>query len=84
MIWRVKPADAGDGVVYTLSITNDGNTADVIDLSASGDVDATLSVDSVSLASGASEEVTLTISADGLMLAGEYGVKVTATLDNTR
>ena len=81
-----ETADAGDGVVYKLSITNDGNTADVIDLSTSGDVDGTLSVDSVSLASGASEEVTLTISADDLMLAGEYGVKVTATSqgDNTK
>ena len=83
---ETETPDARDGVVYTLSITNDGNTADVIDLSVSGDADATLSADSVSLASGASEEVTLTISADGLMLAGEYGIKVTATSrgDNTR
>ena len=78
-------SDAGDGVSYKLRITNDGNTADVIDLSTSGDADATLSADSVSLASGASAEVTLTISADGLTLTGEYDVKVTAILqgDNT-
>ena len=80
-----ETADGSAGVVYTLSITNDGNTVDVIDLSASGDADATLSADSVSLASGASEEVTLTISADGLMLADAYSVKVTAISqgDNT-
>ena len=60
------------------TIVNEGNTADVIDLSVSSDVDAALSADSVSLASGASEEVTLTISADGLMLAGMYSVKITA------
>ena len=80
-----ETADGSDGVVYTLSITNDGNTVDVIDLSASGDADATLSAESVSLAPGASEEVSLTISADGLMLAGAYSVKVTAISqgDNT-
>ncbi|MYF57376.1 hypothetical protein F4225_16880, partial [Candidatus Poribacteria bacterium] len=55
-------ADASDGIVYRVSITNEGNTADVFDLSTSGDAYGTLSVDSVSLASGASEEVTLTIS----------------------
>ena len=81
-----ETADAGDGVVYMFTITNDGNTADVIDLSASGAADAVLSADSVSLASGASEEVTLTVSADGLMLAGDYEVKVTAISqgDNTK
>ena len=42
--------------ICSLSITNDGNTADVIDLSASGAADATLSADSVSLASGASRK----------------------------
>ena len=71
--------DASEGVSYTLTITNNGNTDDVINLSTSGDVTATLSQDSVSLASGASAEVTLTISGDALMMAGEYGVKVTAT-----
>ena len=81
-----ETSDAGDGVAYTLSITNDGNTADVIDLSTSGDADATLSAESVSLASGASEEVTLTISGDGLMLAGAYEVKVSGISqgDNTK
>ncbi|MXV77238.1 hypothetical protein F4001_02700 [Candidatus Poribacteria bacterium] len=75
---ETETADAGDGVVYMFTIVNEGNTADVIDLSVSSDVDAALSADSVSLASGASEEVTLTISADGLMLAGMYSVKITA------
>ena len=83
---ETETADAGDGVVYMFTITNNGNTDDVIDLSTSGDVDAALSADSVSLASGASEEVTLTISGDGLMLAGDYAVKVTAISqgDNTK
>ncbi len=78
--------DGSDGAVYKLRITNDGNTEDIIDLSTSGDADATLSTESVSLASGASEEVTLTISADGLMLAGAYSVKVTGISrnDNTK
>ncbi len=71
--------DASEDVSYKLTITNNGNTDDVINLSTSGDVEATLSQDSVSLVSGASAEVTLTISADALMMAGEYGVKVTAT-----
>ena len=74
-----ETADASDGVSYALTITNNGNTDDVIDLTTSGDVDATISHDSVSLASGASTEVTLTISGDLLVMAGEYGVKVTAT-----
>ena len=83
---ETETSDAGDGVVYKLSITNEGNTADVLDLSLSGDADAALSADSVSLASGASEEVTLTISGDDLMLAGDYAVKVSATSqgDNTK
>ena len=77
-----ETSDGSGGVVYTLSITNDGNTTDVINLSTSGDADATLSAESVSLASGASEEVTLTVSADGLTLAGVYEVKVSGVSEN--
>ncbi len=72
-------SDVEEGVSYTLTVTNTGNTDDVIDLATSGDAAATLSEMSVSLASGASKEVTLTISADALAAAGDYGVKVTAT-----
>ena len=81
-----KTVDAGVDVSYTISITNSGDTDDMIDLATSGDAAATLSVDSVSLAAGASMEVTLTVSAAGLMSAGEYSVTVTATSqgDNTK
>ena len=74
-----ETADASKEVAYTLTITNTGNTNDVIDLSTSGDATATLSQTSVSLASGASTNVTLTISSDALATAGDYAVKVTAT-----
>ena len=73
-----ETSDASEGVSYTLTITNNGNTDDVIDLSTSG-TDATLSETEVSLAPGASSEVVLTISGDDLAIAGSYEVKVTAT-----
>ena len=73
-----ETADAREGVSYTLKITNNGNTDDVIDLATEG-TEATLSQESVSLASGASAEVMLTISGNTLALAGTYEVKVTAT-----
>lgn len=80
-----QTVDAGVDVSYTVSVTNSGDTDDVIDLSTSGDAAATLSEDSVSLAAGASMEVTLTVAAAGLMVAGDYSVTVTATSqgDNT-
>ncbi len=73
-----ETTDASDGVSYALKITNNGNTNDTIDLATSGTA-ATLSQESVSLASGASAEVMLTISGDVLALADSYAVKVTAT-----
>ena len=73
-----ETSDASDGISYTLTITNNGNTDDVIDLSTSG-TDATLSETEVSLDAGASSEVVLTISGDDLAIAGSYEVKVTAT-----
>ena len=76
---ETETTDASEGVSYTLTVTNTGNTDDVIDLATSGDATATLSESSVSLASGASTEVTLTISGDSLAIAGNYEVKVTAT-----
>ena len=78
-----ETSDVSDGVSYTLKITNNGNTDDVIDLATEGTA-ATLSQTSVSLASGASAEVMLTISGDVLALAGDYEVKVTATSQGDR
>ena len=74
-----ETADASEGVSYMLTVTNTGNTDDVIDLSTSGDVAGTLSDTSISLASGASANVTLTVSGEVLVTAGTYEVKVTAT-----
>ncbi len=73
-----ETSDASEGVSYTLKITNNGNTDDVIDLATSGTT-ATLSQASVSLGAGVSVEVMLTISGDDLATAGIYEVKVTAT-----
>ena len=80
-----ETADASQGVTYMLTITNIGNTDDIIDLATSDD-SATLSQTSISLASGASAEVVLTIAGDVLANAGDYEVKVTATSqgDNTK
>ena len=80
-----ETSDASEGVSYTLTITNNGNTDDVIDLSTSG-TDATLSETEVSLDAGASSEVMLTIAGDDLAIASSYEVKVTATSqgDNTQ
>ena len=80
-----ETSDASEGVSYTLTITNNGNTDDVIDLSTSG-TDATLSETEVSLDAGASSQVVLTIAGDDLAIAGSYEVKVTATSqgDNTQ
>ena len=74
-----ETTDASGGVSYMLTVTNTGNTDDVIDLSTSGDVAGTLSDTSISLASGASANVTLTVSGEVLVTAGTYEVKVTAT-----
>ena len=79
-----KTSDASEGVSYMLTVTNTGNTDDVIDLTSSDDA-AILSQTSVSLTAGASTEVTITISGDTLATAGDYEVNVTATSqgDNT-
>ena len=81
-----ETSDASEGVAYTLTVSNTGNTDDVIDLMTSGDAEATLSQTSVSLEAGTSAEVTLTVSADALTTAGDYEFKVTATSqgDNTK
>ena len=81
-----ETTDAGDGVSYKFTVTNTGNTEDIIILSLSDDTISTLSQSSVSLLSGASTEVTLTVSANALTSAGDYVVKVTATSqgDNTK
>ncbi|MDE0637675.1 MAG: dockerin type I domain-containing protein, partial [Candidatus Poribacteria bacterium] len=80
-----ETADASQGVTYTITITNTGNTSDTINLATSDD-SATLSQTAISLASGASAEVVLTIAGGALSTAGDYEVKVTATSqgDNTK
>ncbi len=75
---KTETSDPGEGVTYTLKVTNAGDTDDVIDLAASN-ADATLSETSLSLESGASAEVTLTIPATALATPGDYEIKVTAT-----
>ena len=72
------PSGSGDAV-YTVRITNIGETLDTITLTTSGDIEATLSKTSVTLAAGASTNVTLTIDGDALSAPGEYEVKVKAT-----
>ncbi len=74
-----ETADASEGVSYTFTVTNTGNTDDTINLVTSGDVTAILSNASVPLASGVSTNVTLTISGNALANAGDYAVKVKAT-----
>ena len=72
------PSGSGDAV-YTVRITNIGETLDTITLTTSGDVAATISRSSVSLAPGASTDVVLTISKNALTEVGKYEVIVTAT-----
>ena len=67
-----ESSDASSGVSYTLRITNTGNTNDAFRLSTSGDVSATVSQSTVSLARGAATEVTLTVSDPVLSAAGSY------------
>ncbi len=80
-----ETSDASKGVSYTLKVTNNANTDDVINLTTSND-DATLSQTSVPLTSDGSTNITLTIPGTALATAGEYAVIVTATSqgDNTK
>ncbi|MCG9128739.1 hypothetical protein JT359_14170 [Candidatus Poribacteria bacterium] len=73
-----ETSDASDGITYKFTVSNTGNTEDVIDLSTSGDVSGTLSQSTVSLSYNSSTEVILTIPAGEVSLAGEYSVKITA------
>ena len=69
-------------IAYTLTVINTGTAEDTIKLTTSGDVNATLSHESVSLVPGASSQVTLTIPATARVAAGDYKVKVIATSEN--
>ncbi len=71
--------DASDGVTYYFTVTNTGNITDTIKLANTGDVEATLSQNSVSLASEASLDMTVTIPGSVLEDPGEYVVTVSAT-----
>ena len=77
--------NANNGVRYTLTITNTGNTEDTFVLTSS-DNTATINQTLVTIGANASEVVTLTIPASSLAIAGNYIVKVTATSqgDNTK
>ena len=77
-----ETSDASDGVSYKFTVSNTGNTDDVIDLSISGDVSGTLSQTTVSLSYGTSKEITLTIPGSALVSAGSYDVTITATSNN--
>ena len=72
-------ADADAGINFQFTVTNKGNTDDVINLSLSDDAVVTLNPNSISLASGTSQEVILTVSEKALTTAGEFEVRVTAT-----
>ena len=70
--------DASAGVNYTLRVTNTGNIDDRFSLSTSGDVSATLSQYTVSLAPRAFTQLTVRVADAALSAAGTYAVKVTA------
>jgi hypothetical protein len=69
-----KTVDVGQIATYTLTVKNNGNVADTIDLTKVGI--GTLSKSSVDLDAGASEAVSLTVSSGS---AGTYTTTVTAT-----
>ncbi|MYF99248.1 T9SS type A sorting domain-containing protein [Candidatus Poribacteria bacterium] len=70
---------ANEGIDYTLTVTNTGNTDDTILLTTEGDINAILSKSSISLSPGASSEITLTVPGSAFAASGDYAVKVTAT-----
>ncbi len=74
-----QTTNASTGVNYTLRVTNTGSTNDTFRLSTSGDVSATLSRSTVSLAPKASIQVTARVDDPALAAPGSYAVKVTAT-----
>jgi hypothetical protein len=71
--------DASAGVRYTIRVTNTGSKSDIVTLTTSGDVAASLSRSSVSLAPGGTINVILTIAANALTTPGTFKVKVKAT-----
>ncbi len=75
--------DAGTTVVYTLTVTNTGNTVDTYDLTASGTWTANLSQTTVTLAAGASATFTVEVTIPGDVADGDSDVTtVTATSQN--
>ena len=69
----------GADVEYVYTVTNTGYRNDTIKLTTSGNVNATLSETSVTLAPGTSSAVRLTVPRKTLATAGEHAVEVTAT-----
>lgn len=70
---------ASNGVDYALTVTNTGNTDDTILLTTAGDIEAVLSITSISLGPSETSEVTLTVPKNATAVSGDYAVKVTAT-----
>ena len=73
-----KTTNVSNGVSYSLTIINTGNTADTFVLTSS-DNTATIDQPIVTIRSNASTEVILTIPASTLAIAGDYSVIVTVT-----
>ena len=84
---ELEPAEAaqtglpGATLVYTLSLTNTGNTADTFDLSASGNAwEVSLSITQTTLGAGAGTEVAVQVAVPAEVLAGESdNASITAT-----
>ena len=74
-------ADAGATVIYTLQVTNTGNSADTFDLASAANVwDTHLSVASIDLAAGASADVVVTVTIPAGLTSG---ISDTATITVT-
>ncbi|HLF87885.1 MAG TPA: FixG Ig-like domain-containing protein, partial [Anaerolineales bacterium] len=77
---QAASADAGTTVVYTVTVTNTGNTLDTFDLTASGSWPATLSQATLSLGGGKSATFTVEVAVPGNAAGGDSNVTtVTAT-----
>ncbi|MCG9126963.1 hypothetical protein JT359_05110 [Candidatus Poribacteria bacterium] len=74
---------ATDGVHYPLTVINNGNVDDIVQLDVSGDLDVSLSPNSVLLSPNQSAEVTVTIPGYNFITSGAYPITINATsIDN--
>ena len=83
-VYNLTPemSNPSSDIAYTLTVINTGTAKDTIKLATSGDVNATLSQESVSLVPGASSKVTLVVPGLVRATAGDYEVKVIATSES--